>query len=97
MLLIECPWCGVRDETEFSCAGEAHIVRPLETEKLSDEEWADFLFMRSNTKGVHRERWCHASGCRKWFNACRDTVTHEIVAVYRIGEKPPAVAGAKRS
>ena len=37
MLLIECPWCGQRDESEFSYAGEAHIARPLETEKLSDE------------------------------------------------------------
>ncbi len=36
MLLIECPWCGERDESEFSYAGEAHIARPLETEKLSD-------------------------------------------------------------
>ena len=41
MLLIECPFCGKRDETEFSYAGEAHIARPLETEQLSDAEWAD--------------------------------------------------------
>ena len=29
MMLIECPFCGPRDETEFSCGGEAHIARPL--------------------------------------------------------------------
>ena len=28
MLLIPCPWCGPRDETEFPCGGEAHIARP---------------------------------------------------------------------
>jgi sarcosine oxidase subunit delta len=28
MLLIECPWCGPRDEIEFSYGGEAHRVRP---------------------------------------------------------------------
>ena len=28
MLLIPCPWCGERDETEFRCGGEAHIARP---------------------------------------------------------------------
>ncbi len=25
MLLIACPWCGPRDETEFNCGGEGHI------------------------------------------------------------------------
>jgi heterotetrameric sarcosine oxidase delta subunit len=91
MLLIECPWCGHRDEHEFSCGGEAHIARPLESEKLSDAEWADYLFMRTNPKGVHYERWCHAHGCRRWFNVARSTVSHEIFAVYSMGEKPPKV------
>ena len=90
MLLIECPYCGVRDETEFSCQGEAHIVRPLETEKLSDEEWADYLFMRKNPKGLHREQWLHAVGCRRFFNAERDTVSYRITATYKIGEKGPS-------
>jgi len=89
MLLIECPWYGERDESEFSCAGEAHIARPLDTEKLSDEEWADYLFMRKNPKGAHREQWLHAAGCRRYFNAERDTVTYRIKGTYKIGEKPP--------
>ena len=89
MFLIECPWCGMRDETEFSCFGEAHIARPLETEKLSDEEWADYLFMRKNPKGAHREQWLHAAGCRRYFNAERDTVSYQISATYKIGAKPP--------
>jgi sarcosine oxidase subunit delta len=89
MLIIKCPWCGERDETEFSYAGEAHIARPLETEKMSDEEWADYLFMRKNTKGEHREQWLHAAGCRRYFNAQRDTVSYQISATYKIDEKPP--------
>ena len=89
MLLIECPYCGVRDESEFSYAGEAHIARPLETEKLSDEEWADYLFMRKNPRGTHREQWLHAAGCRRYFNAVRDTVSYRISATYKIGEQPP--------
>jgi sarcosine oxidase subunit delta len=93
MFLIECPWCGERDETEFTCAGEAHIARPLETEKLSDEEWADYLFMRKNPKGVHREQWLHAAGCRRYFNAERDTVTYQIRGTYKIDEKPPGGDG----
>ena len=100
MLLIECPWCGPREESEFHCGGEAHIVRPLRPEELSDSEWADYLFMRTNPKGRHRERWVHEAGCRRWFNVERDTVTHEITAVYRMGEEPPpnpsAASGRRR-
>jgi heterotetrameric sarcosine oxidase delta subunit len=89
MLLIECPWCGPRAESEFSYGGEAHIARPLDPDALSDAQWADYLFMRHNRKGSVRERWFHASGCRRWFNAQRDTLTYRIACIYRVGEKPP--------
>ncbi len=90
MLLIECPWCGVRDESEFSHAGEAHISRPRATEKMSDVEWADYLFMRKNPKGLHREQWLHAAGCRRYFNVERDTVSYKIKGSYKIGETAPS-------
>lgn len=89
MLLIPCPWCGLREESEFACGGEAHIARPKEPDALSDAAWADYLFMRANPKGWHRERWNHAHGCRRWFNVVRHTVTHAILASYKIGEPPP--------
>jgi heterotetrameric sarcosine oxidase delta subunit len=91
MLLIPCPWCGPRDETEFRCGGQAHIVRPVDSERLSDAQWADYVFMRDNPKGLFAERWQHAVGCRRWFNAIRNTVTHDIVAVYKPGEPKPEV------
>ena len=25
---INCPYCGERDQAEFTCGGEAHIARP---------------------------------------------------------------------
>ncbi len=73
MLLITCPWCGERDQSEFSYGGEAHIARPANSHELSDEQWAEFVFMRNNPKGIFNERWMHAAGCRRWFNAVRDT------------------------
>ena len=88
MLRIECPWCGVRDQSEFSCGGESHISRPENPEKTSDAEWADYLFYRDNTKGLHHERWVHSYGCRQWFNVARDTVTHEIFEVYAMDQQP---------
>ena len=84
MLLIECPWCGERAETEFSCGGEAGIVRPPDPDALSDAEWADYLFNRSNPRGAHRELWNHAQGCRRWFAVERDTVTYRISGSYRL-------------
>lgn len=40
----------------------------------------------SNPMGEHAERWCHSFGCGQWFNVLRDTVTHEIVTTYGMGE-----------
>jgi sarcosine oxidase subunit delta len=91
MLLIKCPWCGERAQDEFVCRGEAHISRPTEPDRVSDEAWADYLFMRSNPKGLHAERWLHRHGCRRWFNALRDTVSDRILAVYKPGEPKPMV------
>ncbi len=89
MLLIPCPYCGPRSEEEFSYGNEAHIPRPKQPDKLDDAEWAEYVFMRSNTKGVFLERWMHAQGCRRWFNVARDTVSYEILAVYEIGAPRP--------
>ena len=93
MLLIHCPHCGARDEAEFSCGGEAHIARPLAENKINDAQFADYLFYRHNPKGVFLERWRHAAGCRKWFNAVRDTVTDEIIEIYPMGSQPKTKAG----
>ena len=92
MMLIDCPFCGPRDETEFSCGGEAHIARPLAENKISDAEFADYLFMRDNPKGLFLERWRHSAGCRRWFNMARDTVSHEIVEIYSMGALPKTAA-----
>ncbi|HKU16002.1 MAG TPA: sarcosine oxidase subunit delta [Steroidobacteraceae bacterium] len=88
MLRISCPYCGLRDEPEFTFGGPSHISRPAC--EATDEVWTGYLFDRDNPKGIHYERWLHAFGCGRWFNVARDTVTHEIRAVYRMGEgKPP--------
>lgn len=100
MFRIRCPYCGERDQIEFGYGGEAHIARPPEPEAISDAQWADYVFMRSNTKGLFAERWVHSAGCRRWFNALRDTATDRFVATYVIGEAPPlpvAQGGAEAS
>lgn len=85
MLIVPCPHCGPRPENEFRYAGEAHIARPADPEALGDAEWADFLYMRTNPKGRHAERWRHVHGCGRFFNCVRDTVTDRIERTYPAG------------
>ena len=77
MLYITCPYCGKRDEAEFTYGGE-NKKRPNPEKEISDEKWAKYLFMHSNPKGKFEELWYHSSGCRKWFLVNRDTVSYKI-------------------
>src|SRR3954465_14921306 len=96
MLLIPCPWCGPRDEAEFHYGGQAHVAYPENPADLTDEEWARYLFFRDNPKGPFAERWTHSAGCRRWFNAIRDTSTNEILTVYRAGRGEEGGPGGGR-
>lgn len=90
MLLINCPYCGeTLPETEFTYAGEAHIVRPETPTDQTDAEWEEFLFIRTNPKGPHFERWRHLHGCGRFFNAVRDTVSDQFLTTYKAGEAKP--------
>lgn len=91
MLLLTCPWCGPRDETEYHYGGQAHVPYPEDPSALSDEEWAQYLFYRDNPSGPYAERWSHSGGCRKWFNVLRDTRTYEIHAVYKPADPRPEI------
>lgn len=84
---LHCPWCGDRPENEFDCGGTTAIARPpLDCDDIT---WGDYLFFRDNPKGAHAERWRHTHGCGQWFNAVRDTVTHEVRAVFGITDPQP--------
>ena len=89
MLRVPCPYCGVRDETEFSFGGEAHIARP--GPDATDAAWTEYLYLRDNPKGVNYERWCHSYGCGRWFHAARHTVTHRFLAIYAATEPRPVL------
>lgn len=93
MLRIKCPYCGERDQTEFRCGGEASRRRPANPGQADDRQWADYLFYRENPKGPLLERWVHSYGCRQWFVVSRDTLTHDIAAVYPIGDAPAGGPG----
>jgi sarcosine oxidase subunit delta len=91
VLLIPCPYCGPRPEIEFRCCGQAHLVRPPVTAEMSDEALERLLYIRSNTKGLHLERWRHLHGCARFFNVIRNTITDRIEASYETGQAPPSL------
>jgi sarcosine oxidase subunit delta len=97
VLLIDCPFCGSRPEVEFVCGGQAHITRPADPSAVDDAAWAEHLFVRTNPRGVHAERWRHAHGCGRWFNAIRDTYTDRFVETYKAGERPSTAPNRTRA
>jgi len=77
---IDCPFCGIRDVSEFNYYGDAARVRPA----LSDtdvERWQAYVHERDNVKGPHKEFWHHLQGCRQWLVVERNTATHEMLSV----------------
>ena len=90
MLLIPCPVCGLRPELEFRYGGQAHVARPLASS--DDEAVARSLYLRDNVKGVQTERWRHISGCGRFFNCVRDTVTDKILLTYASGAPAPGLS-----
>jgi heterotetrameric sarcosine oxidase delta subunit len=90
MLLLSCPYCGPRSETEFHCGGDSHLSRP--PLDCSDEEWAAYLFFHGNASTIVHERWRHSYGCGSWFNIARDPLTHAILATYAMGGPKPSLA-----
>ncbi len=77
---ITCPFCGPRDQREFTIKGSAIALERPDSEEWS-EAWNDYLHLRENPAGRTRELWQHTGGCSAWLVVERDTTTHEIYSV----------------
>lgn len=71
---LTCPHCGERSLAEFSYRGAADPQRP--EAGAPPEAWVDYVYLRENPAGPHRELWHHIHGCRQWITLTRDTRTH---------------------
>ncbi|MGF1476710.1 MAG: sarcosine oxidase subunit delta [Geminicoccaceae bacterium] len=81
-MIIDHPLLGPRDAAEFVYLGDASLIsRPDPSGKNSADAFNDYLHLRDNPAGLHRELWYHEHGDRSWLVVTRNTVTHEIVAV----------------
>jgi sarcosine oxidase subunit delta len=75
---IPCPFCGERDVREFAYLGDATVTRPDPAAAEAERLFFDYVYLRDNPAGPHRELWYHVQGCRTWLRVERDTRTHRI-------------------
>jgi len=75
---ISCPYCGPRGNDEFTYLGDAAVRRPDPASADAGRAFHDYVYLRDNPSGNHRELWYHAGGCHSWLVVTRNTRTHEI-------------------
>ncbi|RFB79368.1 sarcosine oxidase subunit delta [Methylovirgula sp. 4M-Z18] len=83
---ITCPHCGARSHQEFTYFGDADVARPntaLDAPLDGDvlEDWMNYVYLRKNSPGEHREYWLHSAACRALLVVTRNVTTHEILKV----------------
>lgn len=79
MMLITCPWCGPRAQTEFTYEDDATARHPA----MDDGDAAthfEYVYQRDPRRGMQDELWRHSAGCGRFIKVRRDTLTHEIAA-----------------
>ncbi len=93
-MIIDHPLLGPRDSDEFTYLGDASLLdRPDGLGEDAAARFAEYVYMRDNPAGLHRELWFHAAGDLSWLVVTRNTATHEIIAV----ELASDVARARRA
>jgi sarcosine oxidase subunit delta len=81
-MIIPHPILGPRDAQEFTYLGDATLIdRPDGMADGAAEAFHDYLYLRDNPAGQHRELWFHEQGDRSWLVVTRDTRTHAITKV----------------
>lgn len=88
--MINHPLLGPRDASEFVYLGDASLInRPHwkgedaneQQSQTAIQEYHDYLYLRNNHAGEHRELWFHEQGDRSWLIVTRNTTTHQISQV----------------
>ena len=96
-MLINHPLLGPRDAQEFTYLGDATLInRPDWQAENAAQAFHDYLYLRDNPAGEHRELWFHEQGDRSWLVVTRNTVTHEILNV-ELARDVAKAAAAERS
>ena len=102
-MIINHPHLGPRDAAEFTILGDACLLkRPDWQADDAGDAFYNYLYLRDNPAGLHRELWFHEYGDLSWLIVTRDTVTHAVldVALARdvaLSSKKPKVGKGARA
>ena len=81
-MIINHPLLGPRDAQEFTYLGDSSLIdRPDWQDENAPDRFYEYLYLRDNLAGEHRELWHHEQGDRSWLVVTRDTLSHEITHV----------------
>ncbi len=95
-MIINHPLLGPRDAAEFVYLGDASLIdRPDWLADDAPEQFHQYLYLRDNRAGEHRELWYHEQGDRSWLIVTRDTTSHEISKV-ELARDVALARGAKK-
>jgi len=94
-MLIDHPLLGPRDAAEFVYLGDAGLIDRPDGKTAGIEEFHEYLHLRDNPAGIHRELWYHEHGDRSWLVVTRNTLTHEITEV-RLAREVARARGRSR-
>ena len=78
MQQFDCPFCGPRDQSEYTYGREAAPIPALDASRA---DWQRYVFERDNPCGPNVEWWHHNLGCRQWLRIARDTSTHAVLSI----------------
>jgi len=87
MQQFNCPFCGNRDQSEFTYIRE---IAPVPALEASSQAWKHYVFDRDNPRGAHQEWWHHNHGCRQVLAIVRDTLTHAVTSIEAARPTPGA-------
>lgn len=76
MLLIPCPHCGERDESEFDYGGRAVALPELDA---APDEWHRALHLGNDNEDCVDEYWYHIAGCECWIRLRRNLSSHDFI------------------
>lgn len=98
-MLIPHPLLGLRDAQEFTYLGDANLLnRPqgmTDAGLAEPQVFNDYVYLRDNPAGTHRELWFHEQGDRSWLIVTRNTLTHEILGAELARNVALGAKGAK--
>ena len=85
MLLVPCPHCGPRNQSDLRLVG-ASTARP-DPNATDPAEWGAYLYLRENPADWLAETWYCRSGCRRYFTLERHQATNEFRTPPMPGDK----------